>query len=151
MDFRTKVDNISFAVRVSGLMIRDKTLYLVKSPKSEYYLLGGAVAVGETTEQAVKRELAEEIGVAVTVERLAFVVENHFTLNDVMHHQIEFLYLVTPLSEPNPVVMEGGTNRTCEWVAINDLDEINLNPSFLKTALKNWTGQLQHIFNREEN
>ncbi len=43
MDFHTKVDQNSFGVRVSALMLKEDKLYLAKSPKDEYYLLGGAI------------------------------------------------------------------------------------------------------------
>lgn len=44
--------------------------------------------------------MKEEIGIDVEVGPLAFIVENQFTLQEKSYHQIEFLYLVTPLSEP---------------------------------------------------
>ncbi|MGX7775904.1 NUDIX hydrolase [Streptococcus pluranimalium] len=149
MDFRTKVNHHSFGVRVSALMLKKDKLYLAKSPKDEYYLLGGAIFVNELSEEAIKREVYEEVGVDIEVEQLAFIVENQFSLEDNDYHQIEFLYLVTPLSEPNPEMEEGGQQRRCEWIHLNDLESINLNPAFLKKALNNWNGKLQHFLNRE--
>ncbi|MGT2774489.1 NUDIX hydrolase [Streptococcus hyovaginalis] len=149
MDFRTKIDYHSFGVRVSALMLKDDKLYLAKSPKDEYYLLGGAILVNELTEDAIKREIYEEVGVEIEVGQLAFIVENHFSLENTHYHQIEFHYVVTPLSSPNSEMEEGGQTRRCEWVSLNDLENINLNPNFLKTALKNWDGQLKHIVNKD--
>lgn len=61
MDFRTVINNQSFGVRATGLLVRDNQLYLVKSPEGKYYTLGGAVQVGETTEHAVRREIKKGI------------------------------------------------------------------------------------------
>lgn len=149
MDFRTKVNHHSFGVRVSALMLKEDKLYLAKSPKDEYYLLGGAILVNELTETAIQREIYEEVGIQIEVGQLAFVVENHFSLENTEYHQIEFHYVVTPLSSPNSKMEEGGQIRRCEWVSLNELDNINLNPAFLKKALINWDGQLKHIVNKD--
>lgn len=149
MDFRTKIANHSFGVRVSALMIKDGSIYLAKSPKEEYYLIGGAILVNELTEDAIKREVLEEVGVGIDVGPLAFVVENQFIREGIAFHQIEFLYLVTPLSEPNAYMEEGNQTRHCEWVALDKLNEITLNPAFLKTALQEWDGQVKHFISKD--
>lgn len=149
MDFRAKIDHHMFGVRATALMVRDGKIYLAKSPEGKYYCIGGAIAVGETTEQAVQREVREEVGCDVTVDQLAFVVENQFELYGMKYHQMEFHYLVTPVTEPQEVMVEGGRSRTCEWVSIDDLPDLNLNPAFLRTALKDWDGQIKHIVNIE--
>ncbi|CYV24388.1 MutT/nudix family protein [Streptococcus suis] len=71
MDFRTRHDNQIFGVRATGLVVQDEKLYLVKSPEGIYYTLGGAIQLGETTEEAVQREMKEEIGIDVEVGPLA--------------------------------------------------------------------------------
>lgn len=149
MDFRTKTNEYSFGVRVSALMIEDDKIYLAKSPNDEYYLLGGAIFVNELTKDAIRREIKEEVGADSEVRSLAFIVENQFYLEDTNYHQIEFHYLVNLLSEPNEKMIEGGQIRQCEWVSIDNLDQINLNPAFLKTALKNWDGQIKHVVNKD--
>ena len=149
IDFRTTIGHDRFGVRVSALMVTDGKIFLAKSPKDEYYLLGGAILVNELSEEAIKREVYEEAGVAVEVGDLAFVVENHFIREGVNYHQIEFLYWVTPLSEPSGKMQEGGQTRQCEWVSLDALEALNLNPAFLKTQLKNWDGHLKHFVNKD--
>ncbi len=149
MDFRTQTKDKSFGVRVSALIIQEGKIYLAKSPKEEYYTIGGAIHFGELTEEAVQREVREEIGIEVIVEKLAFVVENHFTLEGKDFHQIEFQYLVTPLSEPNHQMKESGQVRDCQWVSLDDLESINLNPAFLKQALTKLEGPVRHVINKD--
>src|SRR4051812_16483901 len=58
-----------------AIIIKDGKLLVTKRNKfgSEYYILiGGGVDIGETLEQALYRELAEESGVQVTNPRLVF-------------------------------------------------------------------------------
>lgn len=149
MDFRTRHDNQIFGVRATGLVVQDEKLYLVKSPEGKYYTLGGAIQLGETTEEAVLREMQEELGIDVEVGPLAFIVENQFNLQEKSYHQIEFLYLVTPLSEPVTYLEEGDSIRQCEWIAFTDLKNLDINPAFLKTELATWRGQLQHFVNKD--
>lgn len=93
--------------------------------------------------------MKEEIGIDVEVGPLAFIVENQFTLQEKSYHQIEFLYLVTPLSEPVTYLEEGNSIRQCEWIAFVDLEKLDLNPAFLKTKLAKWDGQLKHFMNKD--
>ena len=57
---RMKKDNISFKFRVAGIIIKDNKILLDKTENSpNYYLPGGYVELGETTKQALMRELKE--------------------------------------------------------------------------------------------
>ena len=59
-------------------------------------LPGGYVELGETTKEAVKRELNEEIRQEVKIEKYLGVVENYFInkYNKKMH-EISFYYLMS--------------------------------------------------------
>ncbi|HFI0148342.1 TPA: NUDIX hydrolase [Streptococcus suis] len=149
MDFRTRHDNQIFGVRATGLLVKYEKLFLVRAPEGNYYTLGGAIKLGETTKEAVQREMQEELGIDVEVGPLAFIVENQFNLQEKSYHQIEFLYLVTPLSEPIAYLEEGGSIRQCEWIAFTDLKNLDIYPAFLKTELATWRGQLQHFVNKD--
>lgn len=144
-DFRTIQDHQVFGVRATALIVRDGQIYLTRDGEDRYYTIGGAIQVGEKTEDAVKREVREEVGVEVEVGDLAFVVENNFYQGERIFHTIEFHYLVTPLSEPNLRMFEDEVEQICEWIPIDRLTEINLVPSFLKRELPIWKGKILHI------
>ena len=65
-----------------------------------YYSIGGGVHLGETSEQAVIREVFEETGVYYEVDHLAFVNECFFegkgSFQGKECHGIEFYYLMKP-------------------------------------------------------
>ena len=61
-DFRTKVGNMVFGVRATALILQNRKL-LVTKDKGKYYTIGGAIQVNERTEDAVVREVKEELGV----------------------------------------------------------------------------------------
>ena len=143
-DFRTKVGNTVFGVRATALILQNGKL-LVTKDRGKYYTIGGAIQVNERTEDAVVREVREELGVKAQALQLAFVVENRFEQAGIHYHNIEFHYLVDLLEDAPLTMQEDAKPLPCRWLALNDLHTINLKPAFLKTALPDWDGQLQHI------
>lgn len=72
-------ENHRFRFRTGGIIIKDNKMLFVKSSIGKYYyMIGGAVQLGETTEKCVEREILEEAGLKVQAERLAVVCENFF-------------------------------------------------------------------------
>jgi 8-oxo-dGTP pyrophosphatase MutT (NUDIX family) len=64
------------------------------SVKETYYYrpLGGGVEPGETTREAVAREIAEELGLQIDALKLLGVLENIFVLDGQPKHEIVFVY-----------------------------------------------------------
>ena len=143
-DFRTKSNQTVFGVRATALIVKDNRLLVVED-EDGFYTIGGAIQVDEATEDAVVREVKEELGVASRAVQLAFIVENRFEQAGIHYHNIEFHYLVD-LLEDAPLVMQEDTKQLpCRWIALDDLHTVDLKPAFLKSALPEWDGKLQHI------
>ena len=96
--FETDGNNESsvFNFRAAGLIVRDGKLLLIKDEGMEHwYLPGGRVRMFETSGQAVRRELKEELGIEVSGLELALVNENFFTLNGKKVHELGFFFRIT--------------------------------------------------------
>ena len=143
-DFRTKIGSTVFGVRATALIVKDNRLFVIED-EDGCYTIGGAIQVNETTEDAVVREVKEELGVTSKAGPLAFVVENHFEQAGIHYHNIEFHYLVDLLEEAPLVMQEETKSLPCRWIPLNQLHAFPLKPAFLRTALPGWDGQLQHI------
>lgn len=143
-DFRTKLENTVYGVRATALIVEEDKLLVVEDADG-FYTIGGAIQVGERTEEAVIREVKEELGVKAQVGQLAFIVENRFEQAGVHYHNIEFHYLVDLLERAPLTMQEDAKQLSCRWIALDDLQTVDLKPAFLKTALPEWDGQLQHI------
>ena len=61
-DFRTKIGSTVFGVRATALIVKDNRLFVIED-EDGCYTIGGAIQVNETTEDAVVREVKEELGV----------------------------------------------------------------------------------------
>lgn len=143
-DFRTKVGNTVFGVRATALIVEEGKLLVVED-EDGFYTIGGAIQVGERTEEAVIREVKEELGVKAQARQLAFVVENRFEQAGVHFHNIEFHYLVDLLEDAPLTMQEDERQLPCRWIALNQLHTVPLKQGFLKTVLPEWDGQLRHI------
>ena len=143
-DFRTTVGDTVFGVRAAALILQNGKL-LVTKDKGKYYTIGGAIQVNESTEDAVVREVKEELGVRAQAGQLAFVVENRFEQAGVHFHNIEFHYFVYLLERAPLTMQEDAKRLPCRWIALNQLHTVPLKPTFLKTALPEWNGELRHI------
>ncbi|HEP1812299.1 TPA: NUDIX domain-containing protein [Streptococcus suis] len=150
MDFRTRVDNQIFGVRATALLIKDGKIFLTKDSKGRYYTIGGAIAVNGTAQDAAVREVKEELGIDSRVNQLAFVVENQFTHEGIDFHNIELHFIVEPVGEMPEKMIEGKLKQTCEWIALDNLVNLDVVPAFLSQALPNWNGQVKHIMNIKE-
>lgn len=62
--------------------------------KQDYYYrpIGGGIEYGETSSNALKREVLEEIGANITNVKLLGTIENIFSYNGDLGHEIVFVY-----------------------------------------------------------
>jgi len=66
-------------LRVGAIIQKDGKLLMVGNDDVDYlYSVGGRIRFGETAEQAVVREVEEETGTKMEIDRLGFVEENYF-------------------------------------------------------------------------
>ena len=63
-DFRTKIGSTVFGVRATALIVKDNRLFVIED-EDGCYTIGGAIQVNETTEDAVVREVKEELGITL--------------------------------------------------------------------------------------
>ena len=134
-------------MRSAALIIKDNKLLVAKNDNYDcFYTLGGGVNLNEASTEAVIREYREETGYDFEIDRLAFIQERFYTLENCRHHEVVFFYLMKNID----VDIKNGTatDQQCErlyWLPVDELDKTNLVPAFLKTALKNMPKETVHI------
>ena len=62
-------------IRVGAIIMKDGKILMVGNDRDYLYSVGGRVKFGETAEEAVVREVLEETGVQMEIDRLGFVHE----------------------------------------------------------------------------
>ena len=96
--------------------------------KKQHYLMpiGGGVDFGERTDDAIRREVLEEIGLEVQHLRLLNVLENLFTFDGTAGHEIVFVYqaeLAAPLATLRGVE-SNGQEFNLRWITTQQIDTL---------------------------
>ena len=151
-NIRFSLPEENFTLRATALILQNGKLLTAKMDSTDcYYTVGGGVQAGETTEEAAIREAYEETGLQLETERLVFLYEGFFTHNGKMHHEVGFHYLMKPLdAEIDDGQQTDQKNERLFWLPIDQLENYNLVPTFLKTALKELPEHTERIVYREE-
>ena len=145
MDISFKVESQKFNYRVCAIITSDeKILTVYHHTSSSYYSLpGGRVKMGETAEQAVVREVQEELGVTPKITRPLWLNQAFFTedVDNLHYHELCIYFLVdiseTTLLERENVftLTEGKHIHTFEWLEFDRLKDEYFYPLFLKKAI----------------
>ena len=95
MDIKIMNGDYKFKVRVSGIFIFNNKILVNKYDENSYCLPGGTVEIGETSEEAILRELKEEINLNFKINSFMGITENFFTnFKKQKTHGIDFYYRV---------------------------------------------------------
>lgn len=153
MDCCFKDGNKRFRYRACAVIIEDGCVLFAKNDADDYYYsVGGAVMVGETIEDAVKREIFEETGEHYEIDRLLFFHENFFAgsgfLQGLDCHEIAFYFLMKPLGKMD---LKCNSEATCgakeslHWLPIEKLHNYKAYPEFFRDKLLNLSDNIEHI------
>ncbi len=81
MDISFRTAGGHFQFRVGAIIIQDNKILMVRSHRDpHYHSVGGRVHLHETLEEAILREVFEETGTPMEIEKLGFVHEHFFTM-----------------------------------------------------------------------
>lgn len=121
-----------------ALIIRGGKLLAVKlrDADGEFYILpGGGQEGGELLPETVRREVAEELGVAVEVGDLAFVIEGR---DGEAFHRVDLVFRCEYLGELKSAERHGDVNQIgFDWLDISTLNRAPLYPSKQRRAIMN--------------
>lgn len=140
-----------FRYRAAAIIIEEGAICFMSSPSEDYhYSVGGAVQFGETTEEAVLREVIEETGQQYEIDRLVCFHENFFSnSNGVLRgldcHEICLYYLMKPKGKQFQSQIE---DETVHWIPIQKLENHRVFPTFIPQILKGLDMGIQHIITK---
>lgn len=122
---------------IARAVVRRGDMVLVAHAKgaNSVFLPGGHVEPGEPIEQALRRELREELGVVeAEIGALRGVVEHAYTDDDdAAHHEVNFVFDVT---------IADTALTSCEahiefaWIPIVDVDDAGLLPAAVRPLVR---------------
>ena len=153
------VGDTRFNYRVAGAAIRDGHVLVCREDGDDYCMLpGGRVEMGEASDIALVREMAEELVMPVQVGRLLFTSESFYGREGDRYHELGFIYdialpehVVPGGPQPFLVREDEGHLLQFSWVPLegNTLAEARLMPPWLPERLRALADHAEHVIFHE--
>ncbi len=145
---------MNFHYCVRAIIKQDEKFLVIRVNDADYYHLpGGHVEIGETSKQALLREIKEETGFEISISNLAIINEQFYSKLDSSNHSLIFYYLVNPVSKVKTkdfIRMEHNQDKISKnelrWFTRDELKNIDLRPTLIKNLIiKNELNSLRHV------
>ncbi len=133
-----------FNYRVCGIFLREGKILAMHDERSPYYYLpGGRVKLGETAEQAILREMEEELHITPQILRPLWLNQGFFTedVDALRYHELCLYFLMDACGTDLPArgesftLWEGVHTHVFQWLPLDRLREESFYPVFLKTEI----------------
>jgi len=154
-DLCVKMDDGILNIRVGAIIMKEDKFLMVENDRFDHmYSVGGRIKFGETAEEAVVREVFEETGVKMEIDRLGFIHENFFPgdtevkKGNIVHEISFFFYMKVPV-DFEPICnsfTEDGNKEHLVWIRADHKKKYY--PEFFKTELNNPVMEVKHFVTR---
>ncbi len=144
MDISFVTDEGRFNYRVSAVILNGGRILAMRDERSPYYYLpGGRVKMGERAEDAVLREVREELGIEARIERPLWLSQAFF-IEDVDRTDFHELCLYFLVDASGTDLLARGDrfpgrerhhSHAFEWLPFERLKDEYFYPLFLKTEI----------------
>lgn len=117
-------DKLIFRIAVYAVIIHKERILLIKvKDTNKYFFPGGGVNLGEKIDKALKREVQEEAGIKIKINKLLRYKESFFYYNplDEAYHNISLFFICNPLSS-RLIKKNNDTSKNPEWFVIKNLN-----------------------------
>ena len=140
-------------IRAGAILLRKDGRFLMMGNEHFDYLyaVGGRLHFGETAEEAVIREVEEETGVRLRVNRLGFVHETYFISDAAPRigetiYEISFYFYMEVPEDFHPVCNSRTEDNSREFLVWTSPDDPRtLYPEFFRTELRNPVPYVRHF------
>jgi len=150
MDISFKTEAGRFNGRVCGVIVHNGRLLVMQDGACPYfYLPGGRIQLHETAEQAMHREMQEEMGFQLPILRPLWLCQAYFTeeVSGERFHEIGFYFLLdaSSLDKQDFIHNENGRLNRFHWADFDALPEMYLYPEFIKEKIHSLPEHLEII------
>ena len=141
MDLTIQLNDSKLNIRVA-VLLKTKEGYIFEKHKAGYYFtLGGRIKLNESSLEAARREVMEEIGHDLGEVRLISIIENFFDHTDSSFHEICFVYT-------SDEVVEIDLPEEFAQISTDDLISSDIKPEIIKKIIVgSGDGASHHIVN----
>ena len=155
-DLCVKTEDGILNIRVGAIIMKDGKFLMAGNDRFDHlYSVGGRVRFGETAEEAVVREVFEETGIKMEIDRLGFVQEcffpgdTEFKKGNIVHEISFYFYMKVP-KDFEPVCYsftEDGNPEYLKWITTDEPQIFY--PEFFRTELLNPSQGIKHFVTKD--
>lgn len=109
-----------------AIIVKDQEILLLKTKTTgKYWFPGGGIEIGERMETGLKREIQEETGISIEIQKLLDFKEIFFYYEplDEAYHNFSFFFICKPLSFDivRDEDVDDGESEKPRWIEISSL------------------------------
>ncbi|MBO4383958.1 MAG: NUDIX domain-containing protein [Clostridia bacterium] len=158
MDISYVADGKKFNLRVCAVIVSGERILAMHDDRSPYYYLpGGRIMLGETAEEAVLREVKEELEIDARIVRPLWLCQSFFNedVDRLDYHELCFYFLIdvsdTGLFDKGDrfTLRERRHTHDFEWLEFARLKDEYFYPVFMKKEIFGLPEDLTLITERE--
>ena len=126
-------------VAVHALVLKERQILLVKRSKEpskgRWSLPGGRIELGETIDEAIKREVFEECSIEIEIERVLDVTDSIIRDEEgrVRYHFV-LIYLLAQYTQGDAKAQSDA--QVCRWVTTEELVGLDMNPQLRPVLMR---------------
>lgn len=132
-------------VLTRGIVLKDNHILVCKTldlAKNFYFLPGGHVEHGESAQQALLREIQEEVGVEASIQKFLGCLEYIFEPghSSICHnHEYTFIFQVeSPFLSPQMPLTQQVNHLELTWLPVSSLGDVDFRAEPLKKVILDW-------------
>ena len=139
VDMNTELNGIKMYLR-SAVILETKKGFIFEKDKKRgiYFIVGGGIHINESSEEAVKREIFEELGIRIEEIKLKAIVERFFGNESEQFHGIEFFYYCE-MNEK--IILPEGFH----FLNIEDIKKENIKPEIICEIISSKDKEMIHL------
>ncbi len=147
-DITFDLDGTIVNLRAGAFIFCGDLVLLCRLPEEQWWFVpGGRIRCGETSLEALRRELSEEVAGDYRILQPLLTSENFFSLAGRSYHEHCIYYAVRWDSDPSLLIVR--SREVFEWVRRGDLSDYVLKPAFIVEYLRSMPGGLSHVVHRD--
>ena len=150
MDISLMIEDYRFNYRVATIIRNGDKVLLHKNENDDFYAIpGGRIKIGEDSISALKREVYEEIGVNIKVNKMIGLVENFFEYDGKKCHEVMIVFSSSFDKDSNlynqEIIkgIEKNKQLNLVWKSFNEIKDLDVRPIKLKNIV---TNKQEHFF-----
>ena len=149
-DLSIMVDERRFNFRVGAIVECNNKVLLHKGIDKDYYNIpGGRCKIGESSLNAVKREIEEEVGILEEDYKLIYILENFFSENNLSTHELLYIYTIVlpsnhPLYHKNEFATNDNKKEINYWISKDEIINLKLKPDVLPHVINKKDLLIEH-------